>query len=130
MILLDTNILIDIDIVDLPEAAVAVSTISAAELQFGIARAFTNEQRRLRRARFQRIIMLLQTPWLPFDDAAAAGYGRLAAIVANTRPSHARSKDIMLAGHAYSLGAAIMTRNPKNFELLADEVEIIVPELR
>jgi tRNA(fMet)-specific endonuclease VapC len=36
----------------------------------------------------------------------------------------------MLAGHANSLGAKLMTFNAKDFELVADEVEIVVPELR
>lgn len=33
----------------------------------------------------------------------------------------------MIAGHAYALGAAFMTFNGKDFELLANEVEIIAP---
>jgi predicted nucleic acid-binding protein len=36
----------------------------------------------------------------------------------------------MLAGHAYALGAALLTFNPKDFELVSDEVEILVPERR
>lgn len=130
MILLDTSILIDLDHVDLPDDSIALSTIASAELRFGIERASTPEVRRRRVARLGRITRILNTPWLPFDDEAAAGYARLAAIVARTRPRHARSKDVMIAGHAHALGAALVTLNPKDFALVADEVETIVPELR
>jgi len=36
----------------------------------------------------------------------------------------------MLAGHAYALGAALLTFNPKDFELVSGEVEILIPERR
>jgi hypothetical protein len=49
----------------------------------------------------------------------------LGAIVSQKRPNHARSKDIMLAGHAYSLCAAMMTRNPKDFELVSTMVTVL-----
>lgn len=130
MILLDTSVLIDIDKIIPPRDTIVLSAVSAAELQYGIERAATVELRRGRMMRFGRLTRLLQTPWLPFDDAAAVSYGRLAAIVARTRPSHARGKDVLLAGHAHALGARLMTLTPRDFELVADEVEVVVPELR
>ncbi|MGO2746482.1 type II toxin-antitoxin system VapC family toxin [Microbacterium sp.] len=130
MILLDTSVLIDIDNVALPRESIVLSSLAAAELQFGIEHAATIEIRRQRMMRFGRLTRLLEAPWLPFDEAAARSYGRLAAIVARTRPSHARGKDVLLAGHAHALGARLATLNPKDFELVADEVEIIVPQLR
>lgn len=36
----------------------------------------------------------------------------------------------MPAGHAYALGASLLTLNLKDFELVSDRVEIIVPERR
>ena len=57
-------------------------------------------------------------------------YARLAARVAKRRPAHARSTDIMLAGQAAALGAKVLTFNTKDFELVSDLVEIVVPELR
>lgn len=130
MILLDTNVLITLDQIQLPNEAVGLSTIALAELLFGIDRADEPRERRRRITQLARIELLLKAPWLPYDRAAAGSYGRLAAIVAKTRPGHARNKDVMLAGHAASLGAALVTLNPKDFELVADEVEIVVPELR
>lgn len=130
MILLDTSILVDIDELVLPRDAVALSMITAAELRFGIERSPTTELRRQRTAQFHRITRVLDAPWLPFDEAAAESYGRLAAVVARTRPAHARGKDVMIAGHAQALGASLITLNPKDFELVADEVDIVVPERR
>lgn len=130
MILLDTNVLITIDHALLPVDSAGLSMIALAELRFGIERAADTREQRRRITQLARIETIVDSPWLPFDSSAAENYGRLAARVARTRPSHARSKDIMLAGHARSLGAGIVTLNPKDFELIADEVEIVVPELR
>lgn len=130
MILLDTNVLIKIDQIQLPNETVSLSTIALAELLFGIERAGDLREQRRRITQLARIELLVKSPWLAYDRAAARDYGRLAAIVTKTRPTHARSKDIMLAGHAASLGAALVTLNPKDFELVADEVEVVVPELR
>lgn len=130
MILLDTNVLIRIDELVPVDDSVAISALSLAELRFGIEHAATLTTRRQRTEELTHVENLIRAPWLPFDRDAAEGYGRIAAIVAPTRPAHARRKDVMLAGHAYALGAAFMTLNPKDFELLQDEVEIIVPEFR
>lgn len=130
MILLDTSVLIDIDRVVLRRETIVLSALTAAELRFGIENAASAEKRRQRMTRFNRITRLMEAPWLPFDDAAALSYGRLAALVARTRPAHARSKDIMLAAHAHSLGAALVTLNPTDFALVTDEIEIVVPQTR
>ncbi|MFB8188780.1 PIN domain-containing protein [Microbacterium sp. NPDC055988] len=130
MILLDTDVLIRIRYVRLPADEVALSALSFAELRFGIERATEPDVRRERQMDLARVTTMFHSDWLPFDTAAADSYARLAAHVATRRPAHARSTDIMLAGHAYALGAAFLTFNPKDFELVSDEVEIIVPELR
>lgn len=130
MILLDTNVLIRLDDVLLPSDEVALSAIVYAELQLGVERSTDPAVRRARRTELARVASLFDSAWLPFDRAAADGYARLAAHVIRARPAHARSKEIMLAGQAYALGAALLTFNPKDFDLVADEVEIIVPELR
>ncbi|GAA5145377.1 hypothetical protein GCM10025768_02530 [Microbacterium pseudoresistens] len=130
MILLDTNVLIRIDDVLLPEDDLVVSALSYAELRFGVQSASDAEQRRRRRATITRIEQLLAPSWLPFTDRAAEAYAALAATVSKVRPAHARSIDTLLAGHALSLGAGVLTLNPKDFELVADELPIVVPKLR
>lgn len=130
MLLLDTSVLIDVDRVRLPDEALTFSAVTYSELVFGIEAASTEALRRERTARLAWLRDTLETEWLPFDTFAAESYARLAARVAPQRPRHARSKDIMLAGHAAALGARIATLNPKDFELVSDLVEIVVPELR
>lgn len=130
MLLLDTNVLMRIREVRLPVDAVALSVLSYAELRFGVERTRDPSVRRERQTDLARITSMFPSDWLPFDATAADAYARLAAHVATKRPAHARSTDIMLAGHAHALGAALLTFNPKDFALVSDEVEIIVPELR
>lgn len=130
MLLLDTNVLIRIREVRLPRDDVALSALSFAELRFGVERASAPAVRRERQTDLARVATMFSSDWLPFDTAAADSYATLAAHVATKRPAHARSTDVMLAGHAHSLGAAFLTFNPKDFELVSDRVEIIVPERR
>lgn len=129
MILLDTSVLIDNPKVHLPEGDLAFSAISYAELSFGIAVQSDPATRAQRQARLN-LLDQFGNDWLPFDRNAAAGYAELAARVHARRASHSRSKDVMLAGQALSLGAAFATLNPKDFELVADLVQIVVPDRR
>lgn len=130
MLLLDTSVLIELGRLRVPEVPLAFSAVAYAELTFGVEIAATSALRRERIARLAWLRDTLGTEWLPFDSAAAEKYALLAARVAPQRPRHARNKDIMLAGHALAIGAGLATLNPKDFDLVADEVEIVVPELR
>jgi tRNA(fMet)-specific endonuclease VapC len=130
MLLIDTSVLIDLGRLRVPDQPLALSAVAYAELMFGVEIAATSALRRERIARLAWLQDTLETEWLPFDAAAAEKCALLAARVAPQRPRHARSKDIMLAGHALAIGARLATLNPKDFELIADEVEIVVPELR
>lgn len=130
MLLPDTSALIDLGRLRLPDEPLVLSVVVYAELRFGIHAAPNPEIRRQRSARLAWIRDTLDAAWLPFDSAAAESSARLAARVAPHRPQHARSEDIMIAGHAVALGAKLLTLNPKDFALIGDEVEIVVPELR
>lgn len=125
MIMLDASVLIDFPAEhQWPDNEIfACSTITAAELQFGLQLTVGTPKHAARQARLT--LLESQFEWIPFDEKAAVGYGTLAAVVHQSRTSHARSKDIMIAGHAYSMGAALMTRNPKDFELVEKMIAII-----
>ncbi|GAA4191775.1 hypothetical protein GCM10022288_23120 [Gryllotalpicola kribbensis] len=127
MILLDTSVLIDPGAIALPDEALGFSALCYAELALGITIGVDREVRALRQFRLSQLQQTLAARWLPFDRRAADGYAAVAAIVHPHRPSHARSKDIMLAGHAFALGASLATLNPKDFELVAELVPIISP---
>ncbi|MDR6414807.1 PIN domain-containing protein [Pseudarthrobacter sulfonivorans] len=123
MIILDTNVLIAPPPAWPAGAVLGSSIISLAELQFGIRSSATEE---IRRNRVHRLAVWRELmDWILFDEHAAESYGELAARVKRLRPQHARSKDIMIAAQAHSLGIPLMTRNPKDFELIQDVVEIL-----
>lgn len=127
MILLDTSVLIAIPNVRLPEdEAWAVSALSHAELAFGARVAPTIAERTRRRARISAI-EATGLKWLPFDQAAGAGHAVVAEAVWRDRRAHARSTDIMIAGHAYALGASLATLDAHDFELIRHLVPVIVP---
>lgn len=130
VLLLDTSALIRLNDLTLPPDEVVLSALSYAELAFGIEKATDAAQRRDRQAYRSWLEDILLTEWKPFDVRAADGYARLAARVVKARPAHARRTDIMIAGHAYALGAKLVTLNPKDFELVADAVEIVVPRIQ
>ncbi|GAA4167533.1 hypothetical protein GCM10022287_01220 [Gryllotalpicola koreensis] len=135
MILFDTSVLIsareslELWSAVLPDEIPVFSAISYGELAFGVSVA-ADAHARAERQENLNWIESLAPRWLPYDRRAAAGYGVLAATVKRHRPAHARSKDIMLAGHAFALGASLATLNPKDFELVADVVPIISPASR
>jgi predicted nucleic acid-binding protein len=123
VILLDTNVLITPPSVWPAGAVLGSSIISLAELQFGIRSSATEE---IRRNRVHRLAVWRELmDWILFDEHAAESYGELAARVKRLRPQHARSKDIMIAAQAHSLGIPLMTRNAKDFELVEDVVEVL-----
>jgi predicted nucleic acid-binding protein len=127
VILLDTSVLVVHERLKLPlDEDYGVSAVAYGELAFGVAMA---PDPATRAARHRRLITLHATglEWLPYDEAAAEGYAELAAIVHRARPALARSKDIMIAGHAYALGATLATLNARDFALVRDHVPIMVP---
>jgi tRNA(fMet)-specific endonuclease VapC len=127
VILLDTSVLISPEALELPEDDdFAFSALSYAELAFGVAVASDRDEREARRYRLAWLESL-GVDWLPFDERAGDGYAAMAAIVYASRRAHTRSKDILIAGHAYALGAALATTNPKDFALVADHVRVIGP---
>jgi len=123
MIILDTSALIDPPR-QLEDDVYGVSMLSVAELQFGIHSAATPGLRAKRIAILQGYRQTLD--WLAFDERSAESYGVLAARVGQTRQGHARSKDVLIAAQAHALGAKLVTRNFRDFELITDLVEIEV----
>lgn len=130
MLLLDTSVLIRLAEMALPDDEVVLSALSYAELGFGIEKATDASVRRVRRAYRAWLEDTLLTDWKPFDVRGADAYARLAAVVAASRPAHARRTDIMIAGHAVALGAKLVTLNPRDFALIADVMEVVVPAVR
>ncbi len=119
MWLLDTNICIYL-IKRKPEAVlrrlrgvdiaqVALSSITVAELQYGVAKSTHPEQNMLALAAF-----LAPLEVEAFDDAAAAVYGRIRADL-ERRGTPIGSMDLLIAAHALALGRTIVTNNTREF---------------
>lgn len=88
--------------------SVWLSALSLAELQRGLVNIESAVS--LRRARLD--ILLEHLPVLAFGKAAAKAYGEIVAVLGWTR---GRDFDRMIAGHALSLGATLVTNNERDF---------------
>lgn len=125
MIILDTNILIDLHRYAFdPAEEYAASILSRAELEFGVQVAVDADTtaQRIRRlndldARFA---------WLAFDRESSRSYGLVAA-GATSAGAKVRGKDALIASQAHRHGAALMTANHDDFRPFAHLVRIIPP---
>ncbi len=117
--LLDTNICIYV-IHQQPQAVASrvkslmvgdasMSIITFAELRAGIEKITTTRKHN------ERILELFvrRIPVLPFDEAAARSYGVLRAAMPDRRRN---ALDRLIAAHALSLGATLVTNNEADFK--------------
>lgn len=117
--LLDTNICIDMmkrryaSLVQrlgaLHRGDLGMSMITYAELRVGIEKNVNS------RAQNEKALELFEqrVPGLPFDQAAANAYGILRAMVPDRRRN---AMDRLIAAHAISLNAVLVTNNTQDFE--------------
>lgn len=121
--ILDTSVLIATGITPIP-GELAISTISIAELQFGVLVAKSDEARATRLARLLGIQRRFDP--LPVDEAVADSYGRLAArVVQVDRQPRARVMDLLIAATAHAHGAALYTRNAEDVAGLEDLIDVV-----
>ena len=121
--LLDTSIVIASDIGEL-EGELAISTVTLAELHFGVLVAQDTETRAERLRRLS--ILHRQFDALPLDEAVAASYGEIAAAVVQAgRKPRARTMDLLIAATAHAHSARLYTRNPGDFIGADKHVEIV-----
>lgn len=122
MFLLDTNILSDLirnpqgviaeRIAEVGESEIATSIIVASELRYGA------ERRGSPRLTAQLEAVLELLPTLPLEDGADIHYGRLRQdLKQQGKPIGAN--DMLIAAHALSLGATLVTDNVREFERVA-----------
>ena len=106
---LDTSVLLAAGLLPL-EGELAISTVSLAELHFGV---LVTADPAIRAERLRRLAQLQRTfDALPVDDDVAASYGQLAAAVAGIgRQPRARIMDLLIAATAHAHGARLYTRN-------------------
>ena len=88
---------------------IAISTITLAELEYGIARSRYPDRNRIALLEF-----LLPFAILDFDQKACVDYGRIrASLAAKGRPIG--PMDLLLAAQAKSRGLVLVTNNVKEF---------------
>ncbi len=119
MWMLDTNICIAIikqrprEVLEhlraLDPAQVALSAITVAELEFGVAKSSRPDQNR-------EALALFLTPLevLAFDDRAAAAYGEVRAGL-ERQGTPIGSLDLLICAHALSCGRILVTNNEREF---------------
>ncbi|MEM8828148.1 MAG: type II toxin-antitoxin system VapC family toxin [Cyanobacteria bacterium P01_G01_bin.19] len=117
--LLDTNICIYI-IKQKPPAVLqkfnefqvgdlGISSITVAELEFGVQKSQFSEKNKQALSQF-----LLPLEIVDFDDVAAVAYGNIRAFL-EKQETPIGSFDILIAAHALSLAATLITNNTKEF---------------
>jgi len=102
-----------------------VSSVTYAEMNFGVVVATTAEGRASRLTRMQRIIAVYGSG-VPFDDAVAASFGFLSGVshLAGKR-SRRRVADLMIAATAHHLGVPLVTRSAGDFSAIGNHVQLL-----
>lgn len=121
--ILDTSVVIATDVGPL-DGELAVSTVTLAELHFGV---LVAKEQPVRAERLRRLLVLQRTfDALPLDEAVAESYGQIAAaVVALGRQPRARSLDLLIAATAHAHSARLYTRNTADFTGLSGLIDII-----
>ncbi len=87
-----------------------ISSITMAELEYGIAKSTRPDQNRLALSLFLSGIEIV-----PFDEKAAREYGEIRKQLAE-KGEIIGSNDLLIAAHAKSLDLTLVTNNSKEFE--------------
>jgi len=124
MILLDTNICIHIikrkpistlqNFQRYQPGDIGISAITLAELQYGVAK--SQAQQRNQDALDEFLIPL---EVLPFSDSATHAYGQIRASL-ERQGKIIGANDLLIAAHALSLDALLVTNNTREFERVSD----------
>jgi tRNA(fMet)-specific endonuclease VapC len=86
---------------------VAMSSITYAELEYGVADSANPEQERINLASLIEDIQVM-----PFDSAAGVAYGPIRRATRDTKKD---ALDKLIAAHAVSLNAIVVTNNAQDF---------------
>jgi len=98
------------------QGEVIISAITLAELRFGIA---ASKRRDFNSARLELFLALFEV--VPFDEHAAVAYGLLRMYL-QARGTPIGPLDTLIAGHALSRNAAVVTNNVREFSRVPDLV--------
>ena len=89
---------------------IGVSSITLSELEYGVIKSLNPEQNKLALTQF---VAPIEIP--AYDDAAAQHYGKVRAYL-ERQGTPIGSLDTLIAAHALSLNAVLITNNEKEFK--------------
>ena len=89
---------------------IVISTITLAELQYGVEASVNREKNAISLMKFLSIVGVL-----PFDDYAAAEYGKIRADL-RQKGTPIGTMDMLIAAHAKAEGLIVVTNNTREFE--------------
>lgn len=95
-------------------SALVISTITLAELEFGV-EASAAREKNIRA--LQGLLAVVDV--VPFDDAAAIHYGSICAHL-RRQGTPIGTMDMLIAAHARALGSTVITNNVREFERVPD----------
>ena len=95
-------------------AELCISSVTYAELIYGVEKSAAAERNRL-----ALTLMLANIEIMSFNNHAAACYGLIRADL-ERRGSPIGPLDMMMAGHAMSLGCTLVTNNVREFSRITD----------
>ncbi|MGC5617350.1 PIN domain-containing protein [Georgenia sp. Z1491] len=122
--ILDTSLLVA-ESLSHPGYDVAVSSLSWAELGYGLRKTVDPVERARREARITRLRTVLGAG-IPFDDAVADAYETVCGLVlTGGRDVRGRVIDLMIAATAAAHGAAVITHNTDDFAGLDGLVTVV-----
>lgn len=105
----------------------SISTVSIAELHFGLLGASDDRARAERAVRLGLIEARFPNP-LPVDDRVAREWGRLKAVVRQRGGQpRKREADLAIAATAIVHDAELVTHNLKDFKIIEDLVDLRLP---
>ena len=93
---------------------VAVSSITLAELEFGVCNSTAYDKNRAALLSFLPLVEIL-----PFDSAAAVEYGKICTSL-RRQGTPIGPLDMLIAAHAKSQGLVVVTNNTREFERVKD----------
>ncbi len=122
--MLDTNICIyiikrkPVDVIEKFKSLniddVCISSVTLAELSYGVEKSQFQEKNRLALEEFT-----LPLEIMPFDEGAASQYGHIRTFLERSG-TPIGSLDLMIAAHALSLNSIVVTNNVKEFTRIPD----------
>ena len=120
MYMLDTDICIYIinkksielakKILNVPADKICISTISQAELEYGVSKSQQPAKNAQALAKFLSVLKVIN-----FDDEAAQVYGEIRADL-ESKGTVIGNMDMLIAGHAKSKGYILITNNEQEFK--------------